>query len=1016
MRMRARSIVCFTTVVIAILLSLHLVVSTIIRRGTSSVAFEQATVTASRVTGLVSEEIAALRRTVAAAAILPVTTLQSSLTESELATLSLDLIVVIDSLGNQVWSVKSVEEDPPKSPLFDSLRGLASASLVDGAISGLLSVGDSPALVAAHKVSIVAPDGTSTEGRLLGVRFLSPQRLTDISRLTGASVGIRRSIRAQQTGPLFDDRPVFHTEGSVLYGREIVGGIHPSDYFEVEFSIPSPITLADESRLLALLSTLFTFVLLALLSSSLLVFDSLFVKHIRSIAQQLHLQKHNPHPTISIPAGSPRSIGELAEKINTTLEGFALSKKTAAEATEIAHHAIDAKTEFIVSMSHEIRSPLNAILGIAQILERMSLPIHLREYVHVVKESGNTLLELITDMLDYSSIESGRITFQRSPFNIQELLTNVAHSHSAAAFKKNVEVILSIDPDAPTHIEGDRLRVKQIIDTLVENAVSCSDVGDIVIFLAPSQFLEDGRTLVRISVRDSGVGIAPERADEVFSSFNLPDPSTFLRLGRTGLSLPIIRGLARGMDGDVWVDSQYGHGATFGFELATTAVTFLEDRNPAIEPDTEVVIVDTNPLSAEILAQIFREIGVSSIKELSACELEDLLKIPQTNLMVCIDSRLLTSTIEEKLSASASEGVVRWFPLVPPHLSDPLDRFLRAGALNAIPKPISLATIFQYLGQPAFREDSAPASQSVPTRSKSSVGLSILVIDDIESNRFILATLLTGWGHKVTTASSGLEAVNLLREHGHFEGDDDSQLFDLVFMDIQMPQVNGLEATRIIRTSENLANRTKPVPIIAVTADAQVKDIDEYVTVGMWGAITKPILALRLFGVIESLGLHDGNLPARRRSTTSVTIEASGLVAALERKDLKLSVARLWSDLGHDPVRLVEILSLFVEQTAIQTEDLSHLAQTGDAAQASSLAHAIRGTLLNIGARGSAKVASQLEAVAKEGAPDKIHKCAMELRDSVGVLVAVITEALATHTTTSRTQGSSQDSPPSPTE
>lgn len=1015
MTMRARLILTLTTVAVAIVLTVHMVITLIIQRGTEAIAHELAAGTASRVARLISEEIDSLRRTVAAAAVLPVHPGSSALTEADLASLDLDMLVLIDSSGNKVWSTESVKGDSHKPVTFDSLRGLFTISSLHGAISGFISVGNSSAIATAHPVNLIMLDGTSAEGRLIGIQVVTPQRLEDLSRSTGATVGIRRSIQLQPTAPLFDVRSVLRTEGDTLSGREIVGGIQPTEYFEVEFSVPAAITFADESRLIGLLTILFIFSLLGVSRLLLIVFDARFIKPIESMAQQLYRQRNNPHPTISIPQGIHDSIHDLAEKINTTLESFALSKKSAAQAAEIAHQAIDTKTEFIVSMSHEIRSPLNAILGIAQILERMSLPIHLREYVHVVRESGDTLLELITDMLDYSSIESGKITFQRSPFNIQELLTNVVHSHSAGAFKKNVEVILSIDPEAPTHIEGDRLRIKQIIDTLVENAISCSDVGDVIIFFGPSHFLEDGRTLVRISVRDSGVGIPPERADEVFYSFNLPDPSTFLRLGRTGLSLPIIRGLARGMDGDVWVDSQYGHGATFGFELATTAVSFLEDRNPGINPDTDVVIVDTNPLSGEILAQVFREIGVRSINKLTPEELLGLLNTVDSTLMVCIDSRLITSAIEEKLRETGSQGLVKWFPLVPPHLTDSSDRFLRSGALNLIPKPISYATIFQYLGQPALREASAPVEQSAPTRSQSSVGLSILVVDDIESNRFILATLLTGWGHKVTTASSGLEAVNLLRDHGHFEGDDNARLFDLVFMDIQMPQVNGLEATRIIRTSENLANRKKPVPIIAVTADAQVKDIDEYVTVGMWGAITKPILALRLFGVIESLGLHDGNLPARRRSTTSVTIEASSLVAALERKDLKMSVARLWSDLGHDPVRLVEILTLFVEQTAIQAEQLSHLAETGDAAQASSLAHAIRGTLLNIGARGSAKVASQLETAAKEAAPDKIRIYARELRDSVGVLVAIITEALAIHTNTSRTVSSSQDEPPSPT-
>lgn len=234
-----------------------------------------------------------------------------------------------------------------------------------------------------------------------------------------------------------------------------------------------------------------------------------------------------------------------------------------------------------------------------------------------------------------------------------------------------------------------------------------------------------------------------------------------------------------------------------------------------------------------------------------------------------------------------------------------------------------------------------------------------------------------------------------MRDRGHFEPNGNEELFDLVFMDIQMPKISGIEATRMIRASEKLSERPHAVPIIAVTADAQVKDIDEYVCVGMWGAVTKPILALRLFGIIESLGLRDGNANVINGKSQNGSFAGADLVAALELRNLNFSVSRLWNDLGYDVAKLREILQSFVTESEIQVDQIATSVTAHQFTDIAHLAHALRGALLNVGALGCAKIVANLENSAKEADGSAVEAHSLSLRDNIRELLKTVSTVLA---------------------
>ena len=920
-------------------------------------------------------------------------------TADELSAIGIDHVILVDNTGNHVWSVKRELSHLKDSFSATIWRKLKNIPLSNSSAAGLLSVDGIPTIASIKTVNYFSPDGFAV-GRILGLKFLDIEYVTkkvgaNEIKITPQKI-ITSSARAKIDRPELSIKPL----NGKLVGLQFISGLSPDDIFELSFNYHNRGILKNLG-LISSLSFISIGSILLILIASIALFNRLIVNNLTSIKNQLKLEANQARTLIVPQREGGHIFDDIIRELNTVLSAYHRSQQTAAHATRVAQGAVDARADYVVSISHDVRSPLNAILGIAQILERMSLPIHLREYVHVLKDSGNTLLDLINDMLDYSSIETGSITFERAPVDIRELLTQVTASHAHASFRKNVELILDISADAPTHIEADRLRIKQILTTLIENAVTTSEAGEIVVALS-AQVMPNGQgTRLLFSIKDSGLGIPLHQQSGIFESFNRGETDGFGRMGRTGLSLPIVRGLARAMGGEIWVESIFGQGATFFLELTTSAVSFKKDSLPEIKPETEIFIVDSSESSSTVLDQFLAELGFSSRSLVTPDILLERLKdSPDLPILIFIDARLLVDPLLKRLEQLSSQSNISWYVLLPPPISASAEIWIAAGATNIIPKPISRATLLQYINQPLLRLDQSGEEQQqrIIRTTRAARGLSVLVVDDIESNRFILSWLLQGWGHTVTMASSGIEAVNIMRDRGHFEPDGNEELFDLVFMDIQMPKISGIEATRMIRASEQLSSRAHAVPIIAVTADAQVKDIDEYVCVGMWGAVTKPILALRLFGIIESLGLRDGQASVINGKSQNTSFAGADLVAALELRNLNFSVSRLWNDLGYDVVKLGEILRSFVIESNLQVAQIVTSVAAHQFEDTAHLAHALRGALLNVGALGCAKIVANLETSAKDSDIQAVNAHAQILAENLRELLTAVSSVLANHT------------------
>lgn len=985
---------------IPVFVLVQILTSVVLKSQQSEVQIHHANEISGRIDGILESEIRSTERSIEA---LSARLRRGELTPPEpvdLAALRLDIVVMLDDSGNRLWMEGRGELLGEQLSNLGSVRNMLTVLLSRGTKTGLYDLGRTFSIVSAATIERNSPI-ERFQGRLIGFRLLDLIKLARVGQVKGISLSRQRIISQSALKEI--DQSWRHTsdgKGTLTLSR-LIAGIALNDIFNLSIRDSDP-TEPRYSSLLVSINTISACSCILITIGVIIFGNRLIIKPIEAITYQLEQQVyHNTGEGISDPPFC-KFLEPLTRELNKILASRYRAEQTAAHASQIAQGAIDSRIDYVVSISHDVRSPLNAILGIAQILERMSLPIHLREYIHVLKDSGNTLHDLINDMLDYSSIETGQITFEQTPVDVRELISNAASTHAHTAFRKNVELVVDICRNAPTHIEADRLRIKQILVTLIENAITNSESGEVIIKLSSEPLWDSSETRVVFSIKDGSLGIPSHQHEDIFESCNKTQSDGLGTLGRTVLSLPIVRGLARGMGGDVWVESTFGQGATFHFELTKSSVSWTKIFPSSADTDSEVLFIDPSDAGAKVLQDLLSEMGLIRISRTDVAQLALRLEHPiERPLKLFLDARAITAGLAKKLEQLSGTTGLSWYVLLPPHLTASADSWLAIGAQNIIPKPLTPATFSQYVNQPLLHpeqttEDHSPRTATAPQGSQ---GLSVLVVDDIESNQFILASLLEGWGHTVTTASSGIEAINVMRDRGHFEESGSGEPFDLIFMDIQMPKINGIETTRMIRASERISECRHAVPIIAVTADAQVKDIDEYVCVGMWGAVTKPILALRLFGIIESLGLPDNPPTIFPGKDSTNGLVGANIVAALELRSINFSVSRLWNDLGYDWAKLRDILESFVIEAEKQLSGLSELVVHEDYAGSARLAHALRGVLLNIGALGPAKIAASLEVAAERAEASGVRDYAKQLEESTRSVISAVVDALRSQTT-----------------
>ena len=656
------------------------------------------------------------------------------------------------------------------------------------------------------------------------------------------------------------------------------------------------------------------------------------------------------------------------------------------EAKAKAEEATQMKSMFLANMSHEIRTPMNAIIGLSHLALKTPLNAKQRDYVSKVHNAGTSLLAVINDILDFSKIEAGKLDLETTDFKLDEVITSVTTLTAQKAHEKGLEFLAHVSPGIPENLLGDPLRLGQILTNFVNNAVKFTERGEIHVDIALVERTGD-KVQLKFSVRDTGIGMTHEQSAKLFQPFTQADMSTTRKHGGTGLGLTICRRLVELMGGRIWLESEPGVGSTFFFTvwLSVGEAAGTRKRVPDRLAKLHALVVDDNPAAREILQEplvgvVGRVDTVASGKEAIAAIKQSDASAPYDVIfmdwrMPGMDGLQASRHIRCDETLSRQPAIILVTAFGREEVREEAERMQLEGFLV---KPVTKSMIVDTLVNVFSHTDEETSMALAGETSTSLQGARILLVEDNEINQQIAVELLEGAGASVKVANHGREAVEIL------SNGPAPTPFDMVLMDLQMPEMDGFQATAKLRADPRFAT----LPIIAMTAHATVEERQHCLAAGMNDHVSKPIDPAMLFATV---GRYFRSSPSK---TAPVSQPAKGPTGGSASNDDIPAIGGLNTTDGLTRVAgnrklYRKILRQFAEQQGPAPGQISDALAKGDFPLAERLAHTVKGVAGNIGAKSVQSAADVLEkSIRDRAATESVESARLQLAEVLNPLVS----------------------------